>query len=285
VTPKTRLAPCGGHYNFGGRAFGCWKREGHGSLNFVEALQHSCDVYFYQIGLKLGLPRLESTAHALGLGERTGIDLPQEKKGLVPDVDWYDKRWGAGKWRKGLLLNLAIGQGELLVTPIQLAVLLGEAATRGRVPKPHVVREVRGVEDFVPDRAMLPRFTASEENWAAVREALELVVTAGTATASRVSSVRVAGKTGTAQNPHGDDHALFACYAPADNPEVILAFVIENSGHGGSIAAPMAGHVLSRMFLPDSLQKPWARRGEPAETKPRHRRGTAVDTAQVASGD
>jgi penicillin-binding protein 2 len=261
VTPETRLAPCGGGYYYGGRVFGCWKKKpGHGSLDFIGALQHSCDVYFYQIGLKLGLERLERAAKDLGLGERTEVGLPQEKKGLIPGPAWYDRHWGAGKWRKGLLLNLAIGQGELLLTPIQLALMTAEVAVGGRPLRPYVVKEVRGqvVKQPRPER---DAFQAPEEAWQAVHLALEQVVEAGTATMARVPGVRVAGKTGTAQNPHGDDHALFICYAPVDQPTIALAFVIENSGHGGSVAAPMARHVLQRIFLPDSLQKPWPARG------------------------
>jgi penicillin-binding protein 2 len=255
ATPDTRLAPCGGRYEYGGRSFGCWKKEGHGSLDFIEALQNSCDVYFYQIGLRLGLDPLEHTARELGLGERTGIDLPQEKRGLIPSAAWYDRRWGAGKWRKGLLLNLAIGQGELLLTPLQLAMMLGEVAMSGRPLRPHVVKQVRGVAGYREPHSDRARLDASDRTWAALHRALELVVEAGTATSARVKGLEVAGKTGTAQNPHGKDHALFACYAPADNPSIVLAYVVENSGHGGSVAAPLAGRVLAKLFLPDSLQK------------------------------
>ena len=251
--PETRLAPCFGHYLFGGRSFGCWKREGHGSLDFIEALQHSCDVYFYQIGIRLGLEQLEETARDFGLGARTGIDLPQEKAGLVPSPAWYDERWGVGRRRKGLMLNLAIGQGELLVTPLQLAMMFGEVANGGKVIRPHVVREVRGVPGFSPARPPRDRISVRPQDWKAVHEGLELVVSAGTGTAARVPGIAVAGKTGTAQNPHGKDHALFACYAPADHPEISLAFVVENSGHGGSIAALRAGDVLARVLLPDSV--------------------------------
>jgi penicillin-binding protein 2 len=251
----TRLAPCGGHYVYGGRSFGCWKKTGHGSLDFIEAIQNSCDVYFYQIGLKLGLDRLEQTARGFGLGDRTGVDLPQEKRGLIPSGKWYDQHWGVGRWRKGLLLNLAIGQGELLVTPIQLAMLLGEVAMNGRPLRPHILADVRGVSNFHPPRPDRPAVIATDEAWDTLHQGLEKVVEAGTGTAARVKNVRIAGKTGTAQNPHGKDHALFACYAPVENPSVVLAFVIENSGHGGSIAAPMAGQVLARLFLPDTTHK------------------------------
>lgn len=273
ATPDTRLQPCGGAYQFGGRSFGCWKRSGHGSLDFPEALQHSCDVYFYQIGLRLGLPRMESVARGFGLGERTGVDLPQERKGLIPGTAWYDRRWGPGRWRKGILLNLAIGQGELLLTPLQLALLAAEIGNGGKALRPHVVHSVRGAGEFRPEHPDQPGVTADPAVWDAVHRGMELVVESGTGTAARVPGVRVAGKTGTAQNPHGQDHALFVCYAPADRPTIALAFVIENSGHGGSVAAPMAGAVLRRLFAPDSTHRPVARSP------------VAEDTVEVVRGD
>jgi penicillin-binding protein 2 len=183
------------------------------------------------------------------------VDLPQEKKGLIPDPSWYDRRWGAGRWHKGLLLNLAIGQGELLTTPIQLALLAAESATAGRPVRPHLLQEARGWPAPKP-RPARPGIKADPADWAAVQRALEHVVESGTGTASRVRGVRVGGKTGTAQNPHGEDHALFVCYAPADDPRIALAVVIENGGHGGSAAAPRAGQVLADLFLPDSLRPP-----------------------------
>ncbi|HYM81170.1 MAG TPA: penicillin-binding protein 2 [Candidatus Limnocylindria bacterium] len=271
--PETRLHSCGGSYYFGGRSFGCWKRTGHGSLDFVAAIQHSCDVYFYQIGPRLGLPRLEAAARELGLGERTGIDLPGEAKGLIPSEAWYAKRWGAGRMPKGLLLNLAIGQGELLATPLQLALMAAGVASGGQPVRPHVVLRVQGDgEAPAQEKPVQAGANADPSSWRALHEGLELVVAQGTGTASRVQGVRVAGKTGTAQNPHGDDHALFVCYAPAEKPTIVLAFVIENSGHGGSVAAPRAGQVLKRVFLPDSVAL------HPIVAAP-------VDTTEVARGD
>jgi len=255
ANPATKLQPCTGSYVFGGRAFGCWKPEGHGVLDFVEAIQHSCDVYFYQVGIRLGLPRLEATARGLGLGDRMGIELPQENTGLVPGPAWYDRRWGPGRWRKGVLLNLAIGQGEILVTPLQLAVMVAEVAGNGRALRPHVVLRVGNGPSTGGDRPVHAGVTADREVWEAIHRGLRLVVDSGTGTAARVPGVAVAGKTGTAQNPHGQDHALFVCYAPADEPTIAMAIVVENSGHGGSVAAPLAGQVLRRLFLPDSLQR------------------------------
>jgi penicillin-binding protein 2 len=254
AAPGTRLQPCTGSYTYGGRSFGCWNHAGHGSLDFIGALTLSCDVYFYQLGPILGLPRLETACREFGLGDRTGIDLPQERKGLVPSTAWYDKRWGAGKWRKGLLLNLIIGQGELLCTPLQLALMTAEVAIDGHALRPHVVQEVRGERGLVAEKPVQSGMNAKPEVWAAVHKAMEQVVVAGTASAARVPGMRVAGKTGTAQNPHGKDHALFVCYAPMDKPEIAIAIVIENSGHGGVVAAPIAGRMLRQLFLPDSLQ-------------------------------
>ena len=250
----TTLQPCTGHYLFGERSFACWKPAGHGVLDFIAALQNSCDVYFYQLGPRIGLPHLIETARLLGLGERTGIDLPQERRGLIPDAAWYDRRYGTGHWRKGTLLNLVIGQGELLATPLQLALMTAEVAQRGRPLRPHVVQRVGDVPDFRPERAPATGLTADAETWNAVHAGLLRVVESGTGTASRVPGLEVAGKTGTAQNPHGKDHALFVCYAPEEHPQIAMAIVVENSGHGGSIAAPLAARVLRRLFLPDSLQ-------------------------------
>jgi penicillin-binding protein 2 len=276
---ETRLAPCPGGMNYGGRWFACWDHRGHGSLDLVEALQHSCDVYFYQLGLKLGLTGLEETAKAMGLGARTGVDLPQEARGLIPSTAYYDRRWGAGRWRSGLLLNLAIGQGELLLTPLQLALVAAEAASDGRPLRPHVVERVGSAQAFRPGRPVQPGLPSDPAVWDPVHRAMELVVASGTGGAARVPGVRVAGKTGTAQNPHGQDHALFVCYAPVDSPRVAVAIVVENAGHGGSIAAPRAGAMLRRLFLPDSLQRPAVRRA------PRDSARSAVSDTGVVNGD
>jgi penicillin-binding protein 2 len=273
----TRLSPCGGGMNYGGRWFSCWEHRGHGSLDLVEALQHSCDVYFYQLGLRIGLPGLEQTAKALGLGARTGVDLPQEARGLVPSPEYYDRRWGAGRWRSGLLLNLAIGQGELLVTPLQLALLAAEVANDGRALRPHLVERVGTAATSRLARPLQSGLPSNPAIWGPVRDGLERAVAAGTGTAARVPGLRVAGKTGTAQNPHGQDHALFVCFAPADAPRVAMAFVVENAGHGGSIAAPRAGIVLRELFLPDSLRRTGGRPAPRDTTRPAVRDTGAVD--------
>ena len=272
--PHTWLQPCTGSYYYGGRIFNCWKWEGHGPLDFIGALEHSCDAYFYQIGPQLTLPRLAAAAREFGLGSRTGVDLPQERRGLVTDAAWYDQQWGVGRWRKGMMLNLSIGQGELLTTPIQLAMLAAEVANGGRPVRPHVVRSVKGEAMFAPEKPTRPAISGDPAVWSAVQIAMEKVVSDGTGTGARLAGgVKVAGKTGTSQNPHGKDHALFICYAPADSPRVAMAVVAENSGHGGSVAAPIAGRVLARLLLPDSLQN---------VVPPRP---VVLDSTEVAIGD
>lgn len=246
---------CSGGYFFGGRRFGCWKKEGHGNLDMTGALEHSCDVFFYQLSLRMGLDPLQHTARALGLGERTGIDLPNETRGLVPTNAYYDKRFNVGKWPRGVLLNLGIGQGELLVSPLQLATMTSVVAGRGKPVRPHVVREIPGRPDFRVEAPIEEGVETAPANWDAVHEAMRRVVASGTATSVKVPGIVVVGKTGTGQNPHGDDHALFVAFAPLEQPTIAIAVVAENAGHGGSVAAPVASKVLQRMFAPDTTAR------------------------------
>ena len=257
VTPSSHEATsCSGGYWFGGRRFGCWKHDGHGSLDLITALEQSCDVYFYQLGLRMGLDPLERTARALGLGERTGIDLPAETRGLVPSGEYYNHHFHTGRWPRGVLLNLAIGQGELLVTPLQLATMTAVVANGGLAIRPHVVREVHGSADFKLEKPVESGIVTVAANWDAMHLAMRRVVENGTAHAAILPGVKVGGKTGTAQNPHGNDHALFVCFAPLEAPTIAMAVVAENMGHGGSISAPIAAHVLRKIFLRDTTAVP-----------------------------
>lgn len=251
---NTHFRPCVGGYAYGGRFFRCWQHSGHGSLALVDALANSCDVYFYQVGLRLGVKRLGEMARRLLLGERSGVDLPQERRGLVPTPEWYAAR--GRRAGGGTVMNLAIGQGELLVTPLQLASLAATVASRGQVVRPHLVRAVRDPETGA-ERAVRPgavrRVEVPAADWEWVVGAMEKAVSAGTGGRARVPGVRVAGKTGTAQNPHGQDHALFIAFAPVEAPTVALAVVVENGGHGGSVAAPIAREAILARLWPDSV--------------------------------
>ena len=249
--------PCFGYYQFGSRKFGCWDKGGHGWLSLRDAIARSCDVYFYQLGLRTGLDRISGFMKRLALSERTGIDLPQERKGLFPDPAWYDRRYGVGRWSKGLVLNLAIGQGEASLTPIKLAQITAAIANDGILVRPHLLREISRDGVAIP-RAVPPEDSLRRDlglargDLAAVRSAMVAAVNdqGGTGGAARVDSITVAGKTGTAQNPHGEDHALFICFAPASNPEIVVVVLAENAGHGGSAAAPLAQKVMQAYFHP-----------------------------------
>jgi penicillin-binding protein 2 len=249
---------CTGQYRFGSRVFRCWKPEGHGSLALRDAVAQSCDVYFYQLGLREGLPNLSAFMERIGVGQRTGIDLPQERRSLFPDPAWYDRRYGAGRWSRGLVLNLAIGQGEISLTPIKLAQLTALIANGGSLVRPHLVQAVGNApaSALAPGDSLRRDLHLPPRALRLVRDAMEAVVEDphGTGAAARIDSIRVAGKTGTAQNPHGKDHALFLCFAPVEAPKIAIAVLVENAGHGGSEAAPLAHAVLQAFFHPAAAE-------------------------------
>jgi penicillin-binding protein 2 len=259
----TQLEPCTGSYKFGRRTFGCWKEGGHGRLSFFEAIEGSCDIYFYQLGLRLGMDRLAEYADRFGLNQTTGVELEGEKSSFYPNTEWYDQRYGKGKWGKGVLLNLSIGQGEILVTPIGLASFCAAIANGGHLYSPYIVAAQLpyGSGKVSVERPLhrKPRAVVglSDSTTAILKEAMEAVVSGptGTGRMAAVQGIRVAGKTGTAQNPHGQDHALFMGFAPVENPEMAFAVVVENAGHGGSIAAPVAREIVRFYFYgPDTLK-------------------------------
>jgi penicillin-binding protein 2 len=238
---------CYGGMNFGRRWFGCWKEGGHGHMDFFQGLAQSCDVYFYKLGIRVGLEDLTRSAVWLGLGSTTGIDLPGEVAGLIPTLEWYDRTYGPSNWGRGVIMNLSIGQGEILTTPIQLARLYGSIANGGTLVIPHLIK---GEGNNVTDDSRLE--FADPDAMALLKGSLAEVVNGERGTARLASSRRddivVSGKTGTAQNPHGEDHALFIGYAPLDEPEIVCVAVVEESGHGGSVAAPIVGGLLRQYF-------------------------------------
>lgn len=244
------LEPCLGGWKLGNRYFRCWKHSGHGEINHVGAIVNSCDTFFYQLALRLDIDQLAAAARSFGLGRKSTRLFSDEAAGNVPDSAWYNRRFGEGKWTRGVMLNNAIGQGELLVTPMQVAVLIGRLATSGRMPEPEFVL-IPPVPTVRPEP--LP-YSEGDLEW--VRGALLETVDRGTGKAAKLPGILVAGKTGTAQNPHGEDHAWFMCYAPADNPEVAVAIIVENAGNGSTVAAPVAGIWLEAYFTATGLLVP-----------------------------
>lgn len=259
VSPfATMPASCGGGYFYGNRLFRCHLKGGHGSLALRDAMARSCDVYFYQMGIRLGVEKMMQYAVACSLGCPTRIDLPQERSPLIPTIDWYRSSRG-GAPGGGAALNLAIGQGELLLTPVALARFVAAVVNGGTILRPRIVRQVvrpdGGIVLDMADRRMVEgRLPASEGELAIVRDALEAVVMGdnGTGKRARVAPFRVGGKTGTAQNPHGQDHAWFVGYAPAEAPEIVVVAFLEGGGHGGVAAAPLAQKVMEVYLKPSS---------------------------------
>ncbi|MFA5114309.1 MAG: penicillin-binding protein 2 [Candidatus Margulisiibacteriota bacterium] len=236
---------CPGYYRVNNRIARCWKASGHGRLTAIEGLTQSCDVVFYQLGQRLGPDRLADYARRYGLGERSGIDLPQEKKGLVPDSAWKKQVWGE-QWYEGDSLNYGIGQGFLQVTPLQMALIYGEVATGKRL-RPYVVSQIVDRQGEVLHRAepveegTVPLVPV---NLALVRKALEAVVDRATGIAVKIPGLKAAGKTGTAENP-GLPHAWFVCYAPVDDPQIAIAAFVEHGEHGDRSAAYVARDILT----------------------------------------
>ena len=258
IAPGQYQAPCFGGHRFGNRVFGCWKREGHGSLNDIGAMANSCDVYFYQMAPGLGVDGIARFAKQFALGEKTGIDLPQERNSLIPTSDYYDERYGKKQWSPGLALNLIIGQGEIQVTPLQLLRAISIIATGGREVTPRLLKAVGAEqrEGKYPEPKLEPiieEVTLDARALERVQRGMREAVESGTAKSAQVPGISVAGKTGTAENP-GFDHALFTAYAPADHPRVAAVVLLENRGHGGSVAAPVARRMLDAYFgVPDSI--------------------------------
>ncbi|MFH1502500.1 MAG: penicillin-binding protein 2 [Candidatus Eisenbacteria bacterium] len=239
---------CRGAYKYGIRTFRCWRPEGHGTTDLLKGITESCDVYFYQLGTRLGVATLMDWTERAGFGRVTGIDIAGEVGGNVPTPSWYDRRYGKRKWSRGVVLNLAIGQGELLVTPLQAACLTAGIVNDGLVMTPHLFKRAQTYSGRVvaTDRPVLShRLPFSRRTLAFLKGAMVNVVESqtGTGKQARIRGMEVGGKTGTAQNPHGDDHSWFVSFAPAHDPRIVVAVVVENAGSGAAVAAPIARKV------------------------------------------
>ncbi len=268
IVDENTAFDCPGYLSFGNRVFRCWRRIGHGKVNVRQALQQSCDVFFYHVGIELGVDRLAWYARACGLGSKTGIDLASEENGLIPTAAWKRRRIGVS-WQKGETLSIAIGQGYNLTTPIQLAMLIAAVGNNGQRVKPVLVKTIRtadGTIVFESESEKVGQLPVSPENLKIVQEGLHMVVNQrkGTAFGSRIKGIEMAGKTGTAQvigrkrDSSSDDeeeladhfkpHAWFVSYAPFIDPKIAIAVIVEHGEHGSSAAAPVASE-LTRLYL------------------------------------
>jgi penicillin-binding protein 2 len=224
--------PCRGGMQIGNRYFRCWKAAGHGSLDLIGAVASSCDVYFYQLGLRLTVAGMSEGGTAIGFRAASGIDLPNELRSLYPSgTDYYDRVYGRNNWTNSYAANLSIGQGENAQTLINMVRFYATLANGGHVPTPFIVRE---------RVAPPPPIPLADSLFLGLRRALIAVVEQGTARGSRLAGIQFAGKTGTAQNPHGADHGWFVGFAPADNPVIVVGGIFEFGLHGTTVAPYVA---------------------------------------------
>lgn len=236
---------CPGYFKLGTRVAKCWKAAGHRHLNLLEGLVQSCDVVFYQVGLKAGPDIISDFAKRFGFGKRTGVDLPGESEGIVPAADWKKKVYKES-WYPGDSINFAIGQGFLWVTPLQLANAYALIANGKEQFEPHVLANIEGnsnEEGFVYKPRVIADMPISEKNLDYVKSALRDVVDRGTGRAAKVASFEAAGKTGTAENAKAA-HAWFVCYAPYDNAKIVIVAFVEHGQHGDQVTARIARKIL-----------------------------------------
>ena len=259
---------CPGHYRLGRRVFRCWRRGGHGTVDLKKAISQSCDVYFYQVGQKVGIDAIGQYAKMLGLGVKTGVEMEGEKNGLVPTRAWMQKVRKA-KWQEGDTLSVAIGQGAVLTTPLQIAVMTATIANGGKVYRPQLVEKVIAPDGEIQEHfspQVLKETKGLDKYFRLIRDGMEEVVQGkrGTARIVRIDGLTIAGKTGTSQVislakgrkkrkddeiPYNErDHAWFTCYAPADKPEIAVTVMVEHGSHGSSGAGPVARAVLQQYF-------------------------------------
>ena len=261
ITPDFKVF-CPGHANFYGRDFKCWKHAGHGTIDLAHAIQQSCDVYFYTVGNMLGVDKINKWATLLGIGVKSGIDLPNEKQGLVPSTQWKRERMKE-KWYAGETISVSIGQGQVSVTPVSMAVYMATLANGGTRVTPHLLKAVDDGSGWkpVPAPAAQSKIEIDPEKLDAIREGLWMVVNVpgGTGGTARIAGHDVAGKTGSAQvisnagrmaartTKNLRDHGWFVFFAPKENPKIAGVIFAEHGIHGGN-AARIAHHVLDTFF-------------------------------------
>ena len=284
MDPDARISDPG-YFPFGNRHFRDWKKGGHGMVDLHKAIVESCDTYFYQLGQRLGVDKIAKYARVFGLGEKTGAFLDDEKSGLVPDTAWKRKRFRQ-PWYPGETPSVAIGQGYLTTTPLQLANMMAAVANGGTLYRPRIVDKIESVDGLTVREYSAEKIRTIDlkpQTLRRVRQALADVVsgTGGTGRAARSSAVTVAGKTGTAQviemkgaylkseqlSYFNRDHAWFVAYAPVENPQIALVALIEHGGHGGSAAAPLAKKVFEKYMELQSRSKDQQQAGIERETR------------------
>ncbi len=247
IDKKTKLTYCDGGMNIGNRYFKCWIKKGHGKLSVVDAIKYSCDVFFYDLSTRISLERMGEFTRQNLLLDKTGIDLIGERKGFFPDLKWYKDNYGKYVGIIGPKVNLSIGQGEILTTPLQICCFFGALGNDGVWTRPHLLAKTIKDKETIEFQPTTMRLPIAEDILALMQESLYKAVNEsyGTGTASKLNNVTVYGKTGSAENHMGKiTHAWFAGYTVRDEPDLAFTIFLENAGHGGSVAAPLAGKII-----------------------------------------
>lgn len=245
---------CKGGAQFGNRFFKC--THYHGKVKLISAIEESCNTYFYQLIRKVGIDNLTKYSKKFHLGEKTGIDISPESEGLIPSREYYDRVHGKGKWTDGNLLNLSIGQGEIITTPIQLVQYTSLLANKGVTKTPHFAKGYieTTTNDFVAFEFDSVKTKFSKKSFEIIQTAMMKVVNSdkGTAHNIKLNRISISGKTGTAQNSKEKDHSIFIAYAPSQNPEIAVVVIVENVGYGSTYAAPIAQKVITTYLDEDN---------------------------------
>ncbi|MEY3679083.1 MAG: hypothetical protein RI924_1224 [Bacteroidota bacterium] len=266
ITPGSTFS-CAGGYRYGNRVMGC--THVHGPMDLTQSIQYSCNTYYGHVFNRMidhagmrsvnGYKRWQQAVAKFGIGSKLNIDLPNERKGLLPSADYYTKRWGSDKWGSSFNISLSIGQGELGITPLQMANTMAVVANRGYYYKPHLIKAIGSKK--VIRREFTKKIDVGIEQiyFNSVIEGMSRVVNqpGGTAYYSKIPGIEMCGKTGTVQNPHGADHSVFVAFAPRVNPKIAIAVVVENAGFGATWSAPIAS-LLVEKYLRDSISRPSA---------------------------
>jgi len=265
---------CPGYLDIGGTKINCFVRSGHGSIGFEKSIAQSCDVVFYILGRKLGIDTLINYTKSMGLGAKTGIDLPGEIAGNLPDKHWREKEYGY-PWYDGDTVNTSIGQGFVAATPLQVTLMTATLANGGKVLKPKVVSRIldndgNSLQESHPE--IIRNLNFSQEDIETVKQGLRQGVLNGTGAAANSPLISIAGKTGTAENqpcpenPGGFNHSWFTCFAPYENPQIAITVMFEQSGgFGGEYAAPVARKIAEKYL---ELKRKEQKKHEPSAGNP-----------------
>lgn len=251
VKPDEVLVDCEGGMDFGGRFFGCWKKEGHGKMDLLGAIRESCDTYFYELAKKIKLDEFKNFIQKCGILDKSKIDQFNKRHSFFPNTKWYNKHYSKHGWSTGNLLNLVIGQGEVLFTPLAVAQFYAGLANNGKVVTPHfadyLFKDGKKYKKIEYPSYKLP---IKKKNISFLLHSLDKVVNGkhGTGQIARINGVKIGGKTGSAENYKGDTHAWFVAVAPIDDPEIVVVVFVENGGSGAGISAILTAKILAEYF-------------------------------------